>query len=478
MTGTEQGSAQDAVDAEARTAEPAGAPTPTAPMSVAGPTPSQQPTAPLAERTLDLCVGGTRPDDVGLLTSALTSVLASRGLLEALGPEQVAAVPAGPRPLLVPVGPAEDPGEVEADLRARVDAVPEAADLVLRTSGSTTGTGSLVAMSAAALAASARATHARLGGTGTWVLALPAHHVAGLQVLVRSVLAGTRPVVVDTSDGFRTAALVGGLRAAREQAGSAPDGRVYASLVPTQLLRVLDDADAAEALADADGVLLGGAAADPGLLARARAAGVRFLTTYGMSETGGGCVYDGLPLDGVGVSIEEPDGEGVGRVVLAGPVLAEGYLAGGGATTFRETVPAPGTGTGHRREVLTADRGRLLTGDDGVTRLEVLGRLDDVIVTGGIKVEPRAVEEALTRFDGVGEACVVGLPDARWGRRVVAAVVPETGRALDAEAVREAVRDVLDGAHAPKEVLVLNALPTRGPGKVDRRAVAALLAGD
>lgn len=446
-------------------------------MSVVGPTPSQQPTAPLAERALDLCVGGTRPDDVGLLTSALTSVLASRGLLEALGPEQVAAVPAGPRLLLVPVGPAEDPGEVEADLRARVDAVPEAADLVLRTSGSTTGTGSLVAMSAAALAASARATHARLGGTGTWVLALPAHHVAGLQVLVRSVLAGTRPVVVDTSDGFRAAALVGGLRAAREQAGSAPDGRVYVSLVPTQLLQVLADADATAALADADAVLLGGAAADPGLLERARAAGVRVLTTYGMSETGGGCVYDGLPLDGVTVSIEEPDDEGVGRVVLAGPVLAEGYLAGGGATAFRETAApsAPGT-AGPGREVLTADRGRLVTAADGATRLEVLGRLDDVIVTGGIKVEPRAVEEVLTRLDGVAQACVVGLPDARWGRRVVAAVVPETGRTLDGEALRDAARALLDGAHAPKEVVVLDALPVRGPGKVDRRAVATLVA--
>lgn len=440
-------------------------------------------TTPLDERALDLCVGGTRPDDVRLLTSALTSVLASRGLLETLGPEQVAAVPAGPRPLLVPIGPAEDPGDVEADLRSRVDAVPQAADLVLRTSGSTTGTGSLVAMSAAALAASARATHARLGGPGTWVLALPAHHVAGLQVLVRSVLAGTRPVVVDTSDGFRAADLAEGLRAARAQAGARSDhadgtaGRVYVSLVPTQLLRVLADADAATALADADGVLLGGAAADPGLLERARTVGVRVLTTYGMSETGGGCVYDGLPLGGVSVSIEGPDDEGVGRVVLAGPVLAEGYLAGGGATSFRETAPAPGAAE-PRHEVLTADRGRLVIGADGTTRLEVLGRVDDVIVTGGIKVEPRAVEEVLTRLDGVAQACVVGLPDARWGRRVVAAVVPEAGRALDRETVREGARTLLDGAHAPKKVLVVEALPTRGPGKVDRRAVAALLAED
>lgn len=437
-------------------------------------------TTPLGERALDLCVGGTRGDDVRLLTSALTSLLASRGLLEALGAAEVAAVPAGPRPLLVPIGPAEDPGEVEADLRSRVDAVPEAADVVLRTSGSTTGTGSLVAMSAAALAASARATHARLGGPGTWVLALPAHHVAGLQVLVRSVLAGTRPVVVDTSDGFRAADLAEGMRAARAQAAPAvdgSDGRVYVSLVPTQLLRVLADADAATALADADGVLLGGAAADPGLLERARTVGVRVLTTYGMSETGGGCVYDGLPLGGVSVSIEGPDDEGVGRVVLAGPVLAEGYLAGGGATSFRETAPAPGAAE-PRHEVLTADRGRLVTAADGTTRLEVLGRVDDVIVTGGIKVEPRAVEEVLTRLDGVAQACVVGLPDARWGRRVVAAVVPETGRVLDRETVREGARTLLDGAHAPKRVVVLDALPVRGPGKVDRRAVAALLAED
>ena len=469
MTDTKQADSQ----AAARAAHAPGAEDAAAPVAA----PTRPRTGPLSGRALDLCVGGTRPEDVSLLMSALTSVLASRGLLDALGPQEVAAVPAGPRLLLVPVGPAEDPGDVEADLRARVDAVPESADLVLRTSGSTTGTGSLVAMSAAALAASARATHARLGGPGTWVLALPAHHVAGLQVLVRSVLAGTRPVVVDTSGGFHPADLAEGLRRARAQAGPEPVGRVYVSLVPTQLLQVLADADATAALADADAVLLGGAAADPGLLERARAAGVRVLTTYGMSETGGGCVYDGLPLDGVTVSIEEPDDEGVGRVVLAGPVLAEGCLAGGGATAFREAAPVTAPGVdGPRREVLTADRGRLVTAADGVARLEVLGRLDDVIVTGGIKVEPRAVEEVLTRLDGVAQACVVGLPDARWGRRVVAAVVPETGRTLDGEALRDAARALLDGAHAPKEVVVLDALPVRGPGKVDRRAVATLVA--
>ena len=159
------------------------------------------------------------------------------------------------RPLLVPISPHEDPDAVRADLSRRLDGVPERADIILRTSGSTTGTASLVAMSATALIASARATHERLGGPGTWVLALPAHHVAGLQVLVRSIVAGTRPVIVDTTGGFEPGALAAALERALKTGGP-----VYVSLVPTQLLRVLANSDAAASLALADAVLVGSAA--------------------------------------------------------------------------------------------------------------------------------------------------------------------------------------------------------------------------
>ena len=199
------------------------------------------------------------------------------------------------------------------------------------------------------------------------------------------------------------------------------------------------------------------------------------VTTYGMSETGGGCVYSGRPLEGVEIAIQAPDAEGAGRILISGPVLAEDYLH----TPGRNLSASEGFHrSGARRVLATSDRGRLHP--DG--RLEVLGRLDDVIITGGVKVEPRHVEEALTGIDGVAEACVVGLPDEQWGSTVVAAVVLEPGRQpggpkrLDGAALREAARARLDGAHAPKRVVVLEALPLRPSGKVDRREVARLLA--
>ena len=430
---------------------------------------------------LRLLTGGTAPDDVAALRAALAERLALRGLLTDRGDHPVPAASAEgedrtdvPQPLLVPIGPGEDPAQVRADLSRRITRIPARTDLILRTSGSTTGTGRLIAMSAAALVASARATHARLGGPGTWLLPLPAHHVAGLQILIRSLEAGTEPVVVDTSAGFSPTALADALDSARLSTGAAAS-RLYVSLVPTQLVRVLQDPQAGRALSDADAVLLGGAAADPALLARARSRGITVVTTYGMSETGGGCVYDGRPLEGVEITIQAPDAEGAGRILVSGPVLAEDYLQPPGRS------PDDGEGfhcSGGKRVLATSDRGRLHP--DG--RLEVLGRLDDVIITGGVKVEPRHVEEALTGIDGVAEACVVGLPDEQWGSRVVAAVVLEPGgqpggpKRWDGAALREAVRDRLDGAHAPKRVVVLEALPLRPSGKVDRREVARLLA--
>ena len=452
-----------------------------------------------APPALRLLTGGTAPDDVAALRTALAERLALRGLLPtrdgrdgrpALAAEGGEGRTGSPQPLLVPIAPGEDEGQVRSDLARRITRVPARTDLILRTSGSTTGTGRLIAMSTAALMASARATHARLGGPGTWLLPLPAHHVAGLQILIRSLEAGTEPVVVDTSAGFSPTALAEALRSARRSTGAAVS-RLYVSLVPTQLVRVLQDPQARRALAGADAVLLGGAAADPALLARARGAGVTVVTTYGMSETGGGCVYNGRPLEGVEIAIQSPDAEGAGRILISGPVLAEDYLHTPGDSPGHSPAgssdDSPGGGpddgegfhrSGARRVLATSDRGRLHP--DG--RLEVLGRLDDVIITGGVKVEPRHVEEALTGIDGVAEACVVGLPDEQWGSTVVASVGLELGRQPggpkrgDGAALREAARARLDGAHAPKQVLVLEALPLRPSGKVDRREVARLLA--
>jgi O-succinylbenzoic acid--CoA ligase len=334
--------------------------------------------------------------------------------------------------------------------------VPEAdvADdvaLVVQTSGST-GDARQVLLSAGALRASAAATEARLGGPGRWLLALPTTHVAGLQVLVRSVLAGTVPVAVPAGP-FRAESFA----AASAQLASGA-GRRYTSLVPTQLHRLLGSAAGVDALRGFDAILLGGAATAPSLVAAARAAGIRVVTTYGMSETCGGCVYDGVPLDGVRVDLE-PDG----RVLLSGPVLATGYRG-------RPDLDAQSfVRRGGERWLRTTDVGAL----DPVGVLTVLGRLDDMIVTGGTKVAPAAVERVLGELDGVVEACVVGLTDEEWGQAVTAVLVLRPGAPMpDLAAVRATVESRLGRSAAPRHLVVVDALPLRGPGKVDRRAAA------
>lgn len=332
-----------------------------------------------------------------------------------------------------------------------VDALPGDAALVVGTSGST-GRPRAAVLTAPALAASARATERRLAGPGRWLLALPLDHVAGLQVLVRSLLAGTQPVAVPpgpfTAPAFTAGAAALGVAGPR-----------YTSLVPTQLVRVLDDAAATAAARSFDAILLGGAAAPAPLLSRARAAGLHVVTTYGMTETCGGCVYDGVPLDGVDVRIA-PDG----RVLLAGPVLCAGYLGEDGS------VEDPSVAVDGVRHLRTGDLGRLT---DGV--LTVLGRADDVVVTGGVNVAPAAVEAALVTLPGIGQACVVGVPDDEWGQAVAALVVPAHAPPPDLAQVRAHVTALLGAPHAPRHLLVVDALPLRGPGKPDRAAARALV---
>ena len=322
--------------------------------------------------------------------------------------------------------------------------------VLVGTSGST-GRPRLVVLPATALQASADATAARLGGPGRWVLALPADHVAGVQVVVRALLAGAAPVVQDLRGGFRP----DGFAAATARLGP---GRRYTSLVPTQLLRLLDAGGAAlEALRGYDAVLVGGAALDARLRARADAAGVRIVTTYGMTETAAGCVYNGLPLDGVRVRMDAD-----GRIVIGGPTLAAGYVDDPVATGAAFVEHDDG------RAFRTGDLGRWVDG-----RLEVLGRVDDVIVTGGEKVAPAAVERVLTAQPGVRAACVVGLPDPEWGAVVAAVLVVDTPPAMDG--LRAAVRAVLGRAAVPRVLRTVDALPLRGIGKPDRAAVARLL---
>jgi o-succinylbenzoate---CoA ligase len=352
--------------------------------------------------------------------------------------DAVRAALSGTTPLAVlPDGP---PAVVEAALRVlRPEEPLEAgADLVVVTSGST-GNGRAVLLPAAALEASAAATHVRLGGPGSWLLALPVSAIAGLQVLCRSILFGSPPAVLGKGEPLADAVR------------RMPAGRRYTALVPTQLRRFLDEEP--DGLRSLDAVLVGGAATDAGLLARAWREGVPVVTTYGMTETAGGCVYEGEPLDGVRVRVTD-------GVELAGPTLALGYRLDPVAT---EAAFAGGW-------FRTRDAGAL----DADGRLTVTGRLDDVVITGGVNVAPAAVEAALREHPDVADAVVFGRPDPTWGQRVVAAVIPAPGATPELPTLRDWVADRLGRPAAPRQLHVLRALPLLHTGKPDRRAVAAL----
>lgn len=316
--------------------------------------------------------------------------------------------------------------------------------LVVATSG-TTGTPKGAMLTVPALVASASATHDRLGGPGTWLLALAPHHIAGIQVLVRSVLAGTVPIELDVSEGFDVAALPGAI----EAMGS---GRRYASLVATQLAKALLDPTATAALAELDTVLLGGGPAPLPVLEGAAAAGISVVRTYGMSETAGGCVYDGRPLDGVEIRIDD------GRIVLGGTTLAKGYR--------NPPDPDPFAEAGWFR---TDDAGVM---DSGVLR--VLGRIDEAISTGGLTVLPQPVEAVLATHPAVADCAIFGVPDDRLGQRVVAAIAVAPGAVAPTLAeLREHVAQSLDTTAAPRELHIVDQLPRRGIGKLDRRSLVA-----
>ncbi|ROP43271.1 AMP-binding protein [Pseudokineococcus lusitanus] len=371
------------------------------------------------------------------------------GAQELLARRLRAGAPVAPSLLPLPGGPGDDA------LRAAArDAGPAAAGavLLLPTSGST-GAPRLVPLGADAVRAGARGGEAVLGGPASWLLCLPLAHVAGWNVLARGAVAGTVPAALPPGTPFTADAFV----AAAERLLARAPGPVRTSLVPTQLVRLLEDPGGRRVLAALDAVLLGGAAAPPSLLAAAADAGARVVRTYGATETCGGCVYDGVPLPGVEVALEDD-----GRVLLGGDVLALDQPVRAGTRWTR-----------------TADAGRWV--DDpaarGGRRLEVLGRLDDVLVTGGEKVAPAAVEAVLAGAPGVREVLVVGVPDERWGQAVVAVVVPAPGGpAPDLAALRAAAAAALGRAAAPRRLVLVDDLPRRALGKPDRRAAAALAA--
>ena len=398
-------------------------------------------------RDLTLTIVTMRPLRAVLVKRATPRLVESlAAALDGTGPAILpldAGLPAGRlAELIVALGPGsiEDAEGVTTVRSAENEGVAEGTAVVVGTSGST-GAPKGVELSAAALRHSARASLDRLGARPgeRWLCCLPATHVAGLAVLVRSLVSGTEPVLAERADAATLAAGAG-------------SGCAHISLVPTQLQRLLQEADPPGPLAGFSSVLLGGAAAPAGLLAAARAGGVPVVTTYGMTETCGGCVYDGVPLDGVRVAVR---GES-GRIWIGGPVLFSGYRGHrghrGGAAALRDSW------------FRTGDLGRL----DSSGRLTVRGRADDVINTGGHKVVPGEVAAALQACPGVKDVAVVGQPDPEWGERVIAVVVPtdpEDPPAL--ELLRLHVRERLPRYAAPSKIVMVDAVPMLPSGKHD-----------
>ena len=405
------------------------------------------------------------------------------------------AVRAALRSALSGAGPAVLPTQPAADALASgelglageaLGVVPEGVVLVIETSGSTAEP-KRVMLTGDALRASAAATYARFDllfgraraaePTRQWLLTLPASYVAGAQVLMRSILAGTEPVVLGdghfTADGFA--------RAAEELTAD----RRYVSLVPAQLARLLDGSPAvADVVARFDAILVGGQSLPPSLRERAEALGWNVATSYGSSETSGGSVYNGEPLDGVRIRVRD------GEVQLAGPVLAAGYL-GDPRRTAEAFVEDDG-----ERWYRTSDGGRLERDETtGRERLVVTGRLDNVIVSGGEKVLLDRVEGIVRRLQGLEGAVVVAAESEEWGQ-VPALVVeasawgapgaeaPVAARLLDTRelsgderwlAVRAAVAPVGRAAR-PSKLLVVDHLPQLQSGKPDRRSLERLVA--
>ena len=397
---------------------------------------------------------------------------------------------------------------------------PESIALVVGTSGST-GAPKQTALSVRALRASARATerffadYPSIGSAkpqratsevpAQWLLALPAHYVAGAQVLARSVLAGTTPVVAASiTDGVSFTPEV--FLNAAERLSCA---RRFVSLVPTQVHKLLEAAEANptmgseiyDALGQFTGILLGGAPASASLLAAARELGLNVVTTYGSAETAGGCIYSGVALPGVRLCVIPEDAglldssvagdasaggtPNIGRVWLGGEHLASGYMGDSARTASHFFVDADGY-----RWYRTDDYGSLTSSapnapeNEGAPMLNVVGRSDDVIITGGVKVSARAVAAVLESHPAVREAAVMGIPDARWGSAVAAAITLRGASgaqsASDAsqatcDMLREFCTDKLGAAGAPKFLRIFADFPTASTGKPDRRAIYSML---
>lgn len=337
-------------------------------------------------------------------------------------------------------------------------------ELVVFTSGST-GRPRGAVLSHEALAASFEAHSLVFGWRkgDRWLLSLPTAHVGGLMILVRSLLA-RRPIVLASRqpggsfDADATLKLISRHRV------------TLLSVVPTMLGRLLD-ASRGCSPASLRAVLVGGAPAPAGLMARARQQGWPVFATYGLTETCSQVATErpeGSPAGGVGPPLPGLDVRvgTSGSIQIRGPALFEGYLGSEPGAPLERPFDAEGWFD-------SDDLGCL----DASGELRILGRRSDRIVTGGENVDPNEVEAAVLEWPGAAAACVVGVKDDEWGERVGAVVVGS--HAFDAESglvgLERHLRERLAGFKRPRRLIVIDRLPVAPSGKVDRQACRGLL---
>ena len=304
----------------------------------------------------------------------------------------------------------------------------EAKTAVVVTSTGSTGANKEILLSAGALLASAKAANKYLGANfgETWSLLLPLTHIAAVNVLVRSLEIGTIPVN-----------LIGHF-------GEYPKVD-YTAIVPTQLFNALNGDDRLlKHLQSAQAVLVGGAALTYELQEQATSAGIKVVTTYGMSETSGGCVYNGVPLEGVQVAISD-----AGFIKISGPVLANNL------------------DLDSQNWFVTSDLGELVDG-----RLVVLGRGDDVIISGGENISLSEIESAISQSFANFEFAAFSVSSDKWGQELHIAAVNAPAEFPDQVAIL--LVEKFGNAAKPKRFHQLSALPLIGIGKVDRNALAQL----
>ncbi len=372
-----------------------------------------------------------------------------------------------PAPLFL-VTPGTNPAEIKAELCQFQ--LPYGTGVLMRTSGSTTGQGKIVALSWDSLLVSGRATHDYLGGEGIWLNTLPLHHIAGFQTVVRTVSSGFEPLSVDFNN----------ISTLCDALSASPANKHYLSLVPTQLTRLLNSevgTDSPPPLHPTipllgklpiDAVVLGGAASSTSLLKHARETGLTVVTSYGMTETCGGCIYNGAPIGDTQVQITEN-----GRIDLTGSVVALGYLGDVEPEAFTST-------TNNETEVSKLSMRTHRTKDVGVLHsdgtLEVLGRIDDAITTGGLTIMPRLIEAAISDLCAI-ESVVVGMPDPVWGEAAVAVMA----KPFPTDELKKRLATQLERGWAPSYFITLQELysgssgetswPLTDSGKIDRRII-------